>query len=355
MDYQRKQYGVHGEYDERTPTWPWFVVLCLVLIVLGSLFLGLRKLGRRIRDARQPAAIETQQDEVRQQVRDTTAAAQQPREQRAAFSHAAREAPVASSAARHAADPVAEPGLTDSLQGQIAAAEHASRSKLYAEARRRWLAILADPLLPAGIHAGAEAKLTEASVALLTTAAPMPGKKEYTIQRGDVLTRIARQFGMTQEWLIRLNQLPDAAKIVAGHTLWVIDNPRLSLRIDRTAESITLLLDNQFVKRWPAWAGTGDLTPAGRFEIGARTERPSWWLADGTEVAHGKPGNMLGTRWLGLRSTNKNQSLGYFGIHGTTGYVADAARGSNRNIRMRNADIEELFIFLRPGTPVTIE
>jgi hypothetical protein len=61
-------------------------------------------------------------------------------------------------------------------------------------------------------------------------------------------------------------------------------------------------------------------------------------------------GTGFGTRWLGL-----NVPWGTFGIHGTNKPWSIGSFASHGCIRMRNRDVEELFEWVKIGTPVVIE
>ncbi len=61
-------------------------------------------------------------------------------------------------------------------------------------------------------------------------------------------------------------------------------------------------------------------------------------------------GTGFGTRWMGL-----NVPWGTFGIHGTNKPWSIGSFASHGCIRMRNRDVEELFEWVRIGTPVVIE
>ena len=133
---------------------------------------------------------------------------------------------------------------------------------------------------------------------------------------------------------MRMNNLNDPSRIVAGRALVVLEKPVFSLRVNRAAGHATLLLDNGFVKRWPAQPGRGDATPAGGFTIGNKETIP-------------------GSRWMGLTPVGNTRAAGSIGLHGTGG--REAARGAGGSVRMQNADIEELYWMIPPGTLVTIE
>lgn len=61
------------------------------------------------------------------------------------------------------------------------------------------------------------------------------------------------------------------------------------------------------------------------------------------------PGNILGTRWMGLSVPGGN-----YGIHGTNNPSSIGKFASKGCIRMHNHDVEEIFNLVNIGTPVII-
>jgi lipoprotein-anchoring transpeptidase ErfK/SrfK len=86
-------------------------------------------------------------------------------------------------------------------------------------------------------------------------------------------------------------------------------------------------------------------SPTGTFTIVQRVENPTYYH-DGQVVPPGA-GNPVGTRWMGL------DKKGY-GIHGTNRPRSIGKAASHGCIRMRQADLEELFAEVRSGDQVEI-
>jgi L,D-transpeptidase ErfK/SrfK len=86
-------------------------------------------------------------------------------------------------------------------------------------------------------------------------------------------------------------------------------------------------------------------SPEGEFRIINRIPNPAWY-APGKVVAPGK-GNPLGTRWMGLSAKG-------YGIHGTNAPKSIGKAASHGCIRMRAADLEELFELVSVGVVVEI-
>lgn len=86
-------------------------------------------------------------------------------------------------------------------------------------------------------------------------------------------------------------------------------------------------------------------SPTGEFTVTSRVVEPTYYHP-GIVIPAG-PQNPLGTRWIGL-------SLKGFGIHGTNVPNSIGKAASHGCIRMRRADLEQLFTMVRPGDAVSI-
>jgi lipoprotein-anchoring transpeptidase ErfK/SrfK len=94
--------------------------------------------------------------------------------------------------------------------------------------------------------------------------------------------------------------------------------------------------------------GTGayDRTPIGTFEIVDKVVDPVWWKGS-RAIPFGDPENILGTRWMSINVPG-------FGLHGTWDDSTVGSSSSAGCVRMRNADIEEVFDIVPVGTKVVI-
>ena len=86
-------------------------------------------------------------------------------------------------------------------------------------------------------------------------------------------------------------------------------------------------------------------TPRGEFRIVTHVAHPTWYGPH--RVVPPGAANPLGTRWMGL-------SVRGFGIHGTNAPDSIGHDASHGCIRMRNADVEELFNLVTVGIPVEL-
>jgi lipoprotein-anchoring transpeptidase ErfK/SrfK len=99
------------------------------------------------------------------------------------------------------------------------------------------------------------------------------------------------------------------------------------------------------VKIYPTAVGA-DATPSptGVFKIANRVPNPTWYGPNHNIVPPGKA-NPLGTRWMGLSHKG-------YGIHGTNNPRSIGRNASHGCIRMRKADVEELFEMVKVGDVV---
>jgi lipoprotein-anchoring transpeptidase ErfK/SrfK len=86
-------------------------------------------------------------------------------------------------------------------------------------------------------------------------------------------------------------------------------------------------------------------SPAGTFTIVTRIPNPTYYRP-GKIVGPGAT-NPLGTRWIGLNQKG-------YGIHGTDQPRSIGFAKSHGCIRLRNADVEQLFERVRPGDVVEL-
>jgi L,D-transpeptidase ErfK/SrfK len=109
---------------------------------------------------------------------------------------------------------------------------------------------------------------------------------------------------------------------------------------------LMLIEEGQVVKTYSVAVGApATPSPTGTFEVVARVLRPAWYQP-GKVVPPG-PGNPLGPRWIGLSQKG-------YGIHGTDSPRSIGGAKSHGCIRMKNADVEELFELVQVGDTVEL-
>ena len=168
--------------------------------------------------------------------------------------------------------------------------------------------------------------------------------REYEVQAGDSLAKIARVFGTTIELLKRSNNI-SGETIRQGQRLKIVTT-KFSVVVDKSQNLLMLKQNDDVVKAYKVATGANNCTPVGTFKITTKLVDPVWYKA-GAAVPPGSPENILGTRWMGLSKEG-------YGIHGTTDPASLGKQATAGCIRMLNGDAEELYGILPEGTEVTV-
>ncbi len=187
----------------------------------------------------------------------------------------------------------------------------------------------------------AKRRLGELNIKLLTSPIMTEHYIIYEVAPGDTLNAIARRFNTTVELIMKKNELKTPSikplqrlKILQGN---------LHIVVNVSKNTLTLYLDEEFIISYPVATGAPlTPTPLGEFVIINKLIEPMW-----RGLSHNDPGNILGTRWLGLNKSG-------YGIHGTTLPETIGAPVTLGCIRMFNEDVEKLFDLIPVGTAVKI-
>ncbi len=200
-----------------------------------------------------------------------------------------------------------------------------------------------------------EAAIGRLSIELITSPRPMAGKVEYVIKSGDSLSRIASEFNCPVLLIQKANRISDPTKIRPGDRLILPDHPDFSVLVSKSQNTLSLLLGGQLFKKYSVGTGVHSKTPAGTFKIVDKIAEPPWWPGDGrATIPFGSPDNILGTHWLALEATGDTPKLRGYGIHGTWDESSIGKQSSAGCVRMKNAEVGEIFMLLPRNTPVTI-
>lgn len=153
--------------------------------------------------------------------------------------------------------------------------------------------------------------------------------------------------------IARTNQLRSSTAIRADDELRVpLARPRAV--VDLSARWVFYFLGEEVAAAWRVGVGKqGAETRVGRYTIKDKQENPPWHRAGHPMVAFGDPENPLGTRWMSWDDENGwHSSLGFHGTNDETGVGGAVSAGC---IRMRNADVEQLFEILPVGSEVLVQ
>ncbi len=192
-------------------------------------------------------------------------------------------------------------------------------------------------------------KLDQLNKVLVFSRTPSPDAVFYEVKAGDSLVKIAKKFNINYAFIMRINN-KSRTIIKIGERLKILKG-ELSLLVDKSDYTLTILLNGHFIKQYPVGIGKSDKTPVGVFIVDNKLVNPTWYSPDGV-YPFGHPKNVLGTRWIGFE--DRNGLYGY-GIHGTANPDSIGKDMSNGCIRMRNENVEELFDFVKSKTRVVMQ
>jgi len=232
------------------------------------------------------------------------------------------------------------------------ASQLASDERL-AEARAKYLVALKSTN-DKSIQRQIEQKLAAVNIKMLLSPREMPEKENYLVKNGNSLDRIARKYGTTVDLIQKSNMLRNPNRINVGDRLRVFTG-KFSMTCSKSRHDIVVFMNGDFFKRYMVGTGRYGKTPTGTFNVREKIKEPPWWRPDGSVVPFGnKEDNILGTRWFSLRATGETEDVRGYGIHGTWSPESVGTASSAGCLRMKNEEVEELFIYIPLGTPVTI-
>lgn len=201
-----------------------------------------------------------------------------------------------------------------------------------------------------------ETRMAEINMTLLMNCAPLPENVSYIIQKGDSISAIGERFSVTKELTQKRNQIADPLRLQVGDDINVFTG-RFSVVVSKARNDLIVFMNGTFWKRYTVSTGQYGKTPPGTYEIATKEINPDWW-ANGRHIPYtGDPAgeNILGTRWMSIKATGQTPDAKGYGLHGTWDDSSLGKALSAGCVRMRNADVEELFMLLPLGAPVTIE
>lgn len=202
----------------------------------------------------------------------------------------------------------------------------------------------------------AAALLTEANLAAFAARAPIEGRTvRYTAKPGDNYSRLAARHHTTIESIKHYSGVPEKDDNLRISQRLLIEPGPWKIEIHKGPRILELYNRDRLYAVFDIGIGRLNKTPAAKFVISSKLRNPDWYKPGGGVVRHGDPDNPLGTRFLKLAPTGSPDRplLGY-GIHGSRD-DSDITRSlSNGCIRMRNSDVETLYVIVPGRTPVEI-
>ncbi len=177
----------------------------------------------------------------------------------------------------------------------------------------------------------------------------LPMFVRHIVSSGENPDRIGRQYGMSAEHVMLVNDIDDPRRLRAGDPLKVINvkEDGFFIHVSKSQFTLDFFICGLFARRYPVGIGHPETpTPVGRARIDLREWHPQWTTPEGQVLPYGHPDNILGPVWLRLKQAEINQ--GGIGIHGFDGDPDQAVRvrGSNGCVRMRNDDAIQVYRML---------
>lgn len=184
----------------------------------------------------------------------------------------------------------------------------------------------------------------------------------YTIQSGDLLSRIARKYDTSWEFLARINNIADPRRIRVGQKIKVIKGPfhlvvhKADFRVDAYLKQGDTPI---YIRSFRAGLGKDDSTPLGKFIVkrGGKLADPPWTDPyTGEHFASANPLNPIGDFWVGLRGNEPaTETLSGYGLHGTIEPQTIGTEASRGCVRMLPDDIKLIFyMMIEEKSEVTI-
>ena len=185
---------------------------------------------------------------------------------------------------------------------------------------------------------------------LVFSKAKCPRSIVHIVKSGESLSRIANKYGVTRHSISLINSISNPNKIRPKQKLKILPGKSF-IFVSKKDFRLDLYLDDIFIKSYPIAIGLEDKTVPGTYVVGKCEVNPSWSTPDGRLLPFGHKENILGTRWIGFDGSPNSNGLG---IHGTAKPESIGTKASAGCVRMRNADVNELFVWVHGGDKVTI-
>jgi len=200
--------------------------------------------------------------------------------------------------------------------------------------------------------------LGDANTKIFFSDYPFPEKKvNYHVKPNDGLRKIAMAHNTSVEAVQRSNNMKLTDFNVQLGKTFNIYVGKWEIVISKSRRMLYLFDGRKLFKAYPVGIGKQGRTPTGSFKTGGKRKNPDWYSPHG-KIPYGKPGNVLGTRWIRLNPNGKtSRPVSGLGIHGTWDPTSIGKAESNGCLRLQNKDVEELFAIIpneRKPVPVTI-
>jgi hypothetical protein len=199
--------------------------------------------------------------------------------------------------------------------------------------------------------------LSSANTKLLLTDIPFPGKKiNYVCKSADYLQNIALAHNTSIDLIQVSNRMKSVDCSVWEGRVFRIYKGDWRVRISKRTLMLYLYDGDKLFKIYHVGIGRENRTPEGAFIVKSKVKEPTWYAPSGKIIPYSGAQNVIGSRWISLApEAGTDKGLLGYGIHGTSDPDSIGNTVSNGCVRMRNAEVEELFMIIPRLTPVTIE
>ncbi|MHB9139061.1 MAG: L,D-transpeptidase, partial [Victivallaceae bacterium] len=199
--------------------------------------------------------------------------------------------------------------------------------------------------------------LSAANTKILLTDIPLPGKKiNYVCKNTDFLQNIASAHNTSIELIQLSNRMKSSDSSIWEGRVFRIYKGDWNIRISKQNMLLHLYDGNKLFKIYHVGIGRENRTPEGVFVVRSKIKEPVWYSPNGKIIPYAGAQNSIGSRWISLSPEGvTDKGLRGYGIHGTADPDSIGKMVSNGCVRMRNAEVEELFMIIPRLTPVTIE
>jgi lipoprotein-anchoring transpeptidase ErfK/SrfK len=140
----------------------------------------------------------------------------------------------------------------------------------------------------------------------------------HIVAPGDSANAIARKLSITQELLLKTNQMTEDSRLAIGQRIKVIRGP-FHAKISKSAHRMDVFLKDTLVRSFNVGLGTNGTTPTGTWLVADKLINPDWTdPSSGRYYLADDPNNPIGERWIGLKGLSGDAAgRTGFGLHGT--------------------------------------
>jgi len=247
-----------------------------------------------------------------------------------------------------------QPSPTDATQAgnELRAGLEAKRNDKLLEARDRINRALHSGLSVADARLARQALAELADRTLFTRAVVKgdPLAAWHTIRSGDTLGRIAERAGISEDFLARINALPNKNFIREGQRIKVLQGP-FHAAISKGEHRMHLYLQDVYCRTLRVALGEHGSTPTCRWKVINHLTNPGWTDPRSHKRWHpDDPANPIGEYWIGLEGLEGEAASQFgYGIHGTIEPETIGQDISMGCIRLAPDDIALVYKLLVPG------